>query len=141
MSSINVVIGKNTPKSVNVSASKPTKGIELLVGSGKGVSVKSDTTAGWNAAMGYIPPKGEIIVYTDYATVDGKDVPGIKIGGGNGYVQDLAFVGEDVRVALLEHLADMNYHIRPGERAFWNNKLNVNDSFETDGETLIFNRN
>lgn len=38
---------------------------------------------------------------------------------------------------LQEHIADNNRHLRPGEREFWNNKLNV----EIDEELLEFNRN
>jgi hypothetical protein len=60
--------------------------------------VRRDTTANWNAAIGFIPLEGEVIVYTDYKTItEGnvtKYVPGIKIGSGNAYVQDLAFVGD-----------------------------------------------
>ena len=67
--------------------------------------VRRDTTANWNAAIGFIPLEGEVIVYTDYKTItEGnvtKYVPGIKIGSGNAYVQDLAFVGEaDMRQIL-----------------------------------------
>ena len=38
---------------------------------------------------------------------------------------------------LQNHIADDNRHLRPGEREFWNNKLNV----ETTEELLKFNRN
>ena len=71
------------------------------------------TTYYWTRRTGYVPPSGTIIVYTDYKTkvVNGVtvDIPGIKIGSGNAYVQDLAFVGE-------------------GEQADWNQS----DSTATD---------
>jgi len=115
------------------------------------VSGKADiltgTTYYWNRKAGYIPKSGAIIVYTDYKTkvVDGQTIyiPGIKIGSGNGYVQDLAFIDEGVSNALLEHMADTTAHVTATEKAFWNNKINVDDNEEIDEdtETLIFNRN
>lgn len=110
-----------------------------------GLGVYSGTTAYWNSQLGYIPAAGEIIVYTDYQTVeeDGqtKYVPGIKVGSGNGYVQDLAFLNEGDSEALLNHITNTDIHITPQERARWNNKLNVTDASEVVEETLIFNRN
>ena len=103
------------------------------------------TTEYWNNRTGYIPPQGAIIVYSDYHSevVDGQTVyyPGIKIGTGNGYVQDLVFCNEDDSNKLLSHLQDNTRHITALERTFWNEKLNVDDNEETIGETLIFNRN
>lgn len=106
--------------------------------------IKSGTTAYW-AASGYIPAADEIIVYTDKSSkvVDGVTVyiPGIKVGSGNAYVSDLAFVGDDVADFLLAHINDNVRHITPAERAAWNNKLNVDDNFEVEGTTLVLNRN
>lgn len=103
------------------------------------------TTEYWNNQVGFVPEARTIIVYTDYATkeVDGQivNVPGIKIGGGNGYVQDLAFVGDDLANTLITHINNMNLHVSTQDRENWNNKLNVNDSQEVVDETLIFNRN
>lgn len=94
---------------------------------------------------GYIPNAGVIIVYSDYGStvIDGETVPvaGIKIGSGNAYVQDLAFIGDDVKAALLNHIADDSVHITPEDRAFWDNKLNVTDYREVVDETLVFHRN
>lgn len=106
---------------------------------------RRDTTANWNAAIGFIPLEGEVIVYTDYKTMekDGQTitVPGIKIGSGNGYVQDLAFVGEAEAAEIMAHISDSTRHISPAERVRWNNKLNVDDEEEVEGETLLINRN
>lgn len=111
------------------------------------LSIRYNTTYYWNRQVGFIPKAGEVIIYSDYKTavIDGKTVtvPGIKIGSGNGYVQDLAFVtggGADDDL-LLPHLADTVVHITQAERDYWNNKLNVTDSQEVVEETLIFNRN
>lgn len=112
---------------------------------GKAEQPLCHTTAYWDAATGYTPPEGTIIVYTDYATVteDGvtKNVPGVKIGNGNAYVQDLAFLGEAQAQALLEHTGNTTIHITAAERTEWNNKLNVNDFAEVVDESLILNRN
>ena len=92
-----------------------------------------------------MPKAGEIIVYTDYKTVTDNgqtvNVPGIKIGSGNGYVQDLAFMGEADAAQLLAHISDTTVHVTAADKTAWNGKLNVDDSNEVVAETLIFNRN
>ena len=118
------------------------------------IKMKRDTTARWNAAVGFTPLKGEIIIYDDYQTVTyeengvtkTKKIPGVKIGTGNGYVQDLPFVDEDLRDRLMEHINNIEIHVTLGDKAFWNNKINVDDSYEMVhdelvDETLILNRN
>ena len=103
------------------------------------------TTAHWNSSVGFIPEAGSIIIYTDYQTYEEEGkvvvVPGFKIGSGNGYVQDLAFLGQKDTEDLALHIADEVRHITSAERARWNNKINVNDSSEVVEETLLFNRN
>lgn len=104
-----------------------------------------NTTAYWNRQRGYIPKEGELIIYSDYRTVtiNGrvKQIPGIKIGTGNGYVQDLMFLTDSQSDALWVHINDRVAHITEADRLFWNNKINVTDSQEVVGEALIFNRN
>lgn len=119
---------------------------------------KHDTTANWDNASGFIPMPGEIIIYDDYQTVTyvveengqqvtkTKNIPGVKIGSGNAYVQDLAFVDEDLREMILSHIRDQQIHVTLGEKAFWNNKVNIDDAYAQihhtlENETLIFNRN
>lgn len=65
-------------------------------------------------------------------------IPGIKIGSGNAYVQDLAFIDEDTRRTLAEHIEDLDIHVTAEEKAFWNNKVNTEDTVV--GETLVFTR-
>ena len=89
--------------------------------------------------------KGEIIVYSDYQTVDGTVIPGIKIGTGNAYVGDLPFVDEDTRVTLLAHIGNADIHVTAAQKTFWTNKINIDDSYEIihgdlEDETLIFTR-
>lgn len=119
---------------------------------------KTDTTENWNNAQGFIPLPGEIIVYSDYETktytveeygevvTKTVNIPNIKIGTGNAYVQDLGFVDENTRDMLMAHINDQNIHTTLQEKLFWSNKINIDDSEdisvgELSGETLILNRN
>ncbi len=109
------------------------------------LGIQYDTTAGWNSKTGYIPKKGALIIYSDYTTVDRNGrtllVPGIKIGSGNAYVQDLAFIDEALAKKLVNHINNNIMHTNADEKSFWNNKINVDDSAEVVNESLIFNRN
>ena len=122
------------------------------------IQLKRDTTEHWNQAIGFIPLPGEVIVYEDYETktytveeygetvTKTVQIPNIKIGTGNAYVQDLAFVDEKTRDILMEHIHNNDIHVTLAEKLFWNNKINVDDAEEQitgelDEETLILNRN
>ena len=118
------------------------------------IQLKRDTKENWNAARGFVPLAGEIIIYTNYSSyekeVNGETrtilIPGIKIGDGNAYVQDLPFVDKDLRDTLMEHINNMDLHVTLGEKTFWNNKINVDDAYEAThdelvDEMLILNRN
>lgn len=122
------------------------------------IQLKRDTTENWNNAIGFIPLPGEVIVYEDYevktytvqeygeAVTKTVKIPNIKIGTGNAYVQDLAFVDEATREILIEHIRDYDIHTTLQEKLFWNNKINVDDAQEQitgelEEETLILNRN
>lgn len=110
---------------------------------------KRDTTAKWNAARGFVPLAGEVIIYTDYKTIrkeiDGEMknvlIPGVKIGDGQTYVQDLPFVDTELRDRLMEHINNQDLHVTLQEKLFWNNKLNVNDNMELVDGALVLNRN
>ncbi len=120
------------------------------------IKSKHDTTANWNAAIGFIPLAGEIIIYDDYKTVETTNqygeavtryIPGIKIGSGNAYVQDLQFVGDELRDKLMAHIENQEMHVLLGERAFWNSKVDIIDDSEylvanneEDDEVLTFTR-
>ena len=122
------------------------------------IQIKHDTTENWNNARGFIPLPGEIIVYDDYEvkTYEVEEygemvtktayIPNIKVGTGNAYVQDLAFVDDSTKDILLEHVRDHDIHTTLQEKLFWNNKINVDDAQEQitgelEEETLILNRN
>lgn len=122
------------------------------------IQLKRDTTENWNNATGFIPLPGEVIIYTDYETktytveeygeiiTKTVNIPNIKIGTGNAYVQDLAFVDQKTREMLLDHINNQDIHVTLQDRLFWNNKVNIDDAYaqihhELEDETLIFNRN
>ena len=122
------------------------------------IQLKRDTTENWNNAKGFIPLPGEIIIYTDYETktytveeygetvTKTVDIPNIKIGTGNAYVQDLAFIDEKTKDMLLDHINNQEAHVTLADKLFWNNKLNVDDEYDISyqelyDETLVLNRN
>ena len=122
------------------------------------IQLKRDTTENWNNAKGFIPLPGEIIIYTDYETktytveeygevvTKTVDIPNIKIGTGNAYVQDLAFIDEKTKDMLLNHINNQEAHVTLADKLFWNNKLNVDDEYDISyqelyDETLVLNRN
>lgn len=101
------------------------------------IKIKHDTTSNWLINRTFIPLNGEMIVYDDYDFVDGKNVPGIKIGDGSTPAVDLPFIDTSVRQDLLNHINDAFLHVTSEDRTRWNNKLNC----DYELETLIFNRN
>lgn len=114
-------------------------------------SILYNTKAGWDAQPTLRTEANIVYVYTDAFTYnDGeKDikVAGIKIGDGNAYLIDAAFITDYLAYQIMElnerfqsHLDDDNRHINEGERSKWNNKLNYELS-EVDDELLILNRN
>lgn len=121
------------------------------------IQLKRDTTENWNKIRGFIPLPGEVIVYEDYETktytveeygetvTKTVNIPNIKIGTGNAYVQDLAFVDEKTRDMLMEHINNYDIHVTLQEKNFWNNKVNIDDVYEQihhelEDETLVFTR-
>lgn len=113
------------------------------------IQSKRDTTINWNNARGFIPLEGEIIIYTDYKTIT-KEVdneirtiliPGVKIGDGRAYVQDLPFIDEELRDRIMAHINNNDIHVTVMDKLKWDNKLNVNDNQEIIDGALILNRN
>lgn len=87
-----------------------------------------NTTAGWNAQSTLISGNGTIYIYSDYKTVDGKNIPNIKIGDGTSYLSALPFAFTDST-----HAADTDIHVTADDKTKWNNKAtySMNDSTET----------
>ncbi len=122
------------------------------------LKIKHDTTENWNNAVGFIPLPGELIVYDDYETKTYQveeygemvtktvNIPNVKVGTGNAYVQDLAFINDDIRDIVMQHIHDYDVHVTLQEKVFWNNKVNIDDDYdkvhgEVLDELLIFDRN
>lgn len=111
------------------------------------MAVLRDTTENWNSLRGFIPLNGEIVVYTDWKVIGeshGKPIyrPGIKVGTGNAYVQDLVFCNEsDITYeSIISKLSSEGYLVEDSDRERWNRKLNVTDTAEVINESLILNR-
>lgn len=104
--------------------------------------VSYGTRAHWEANPRFVPPKGMIVVWSDHGTVNGKKVPGFKIGDGNAYNIDLPFVGDDVaariEAALAVHVGTQSIHVSASDRDSWNNKVSIDDNVLN--ETLVFRR-
>lgn len=108
---------------------------------------RSKTKEQWDVQDKYaISEKDVLYVYSDYKVIqkDGEQffVPGIKIGDGTTYLIDLPFISshsDDFENMLLDHIRDSSIHVSANEKAFWNNKLNLDYSL-VDDETLTFNR-
>ena len=83
------------------------------------------TTEEWNAQRELVSMRNTIYIYTDYATQDETNIPGMKIGDGDSYLIDLPFINMDlqgVEEALQEHVLDFDHHVTPEEKEFWNSK-------------------
>lgn len=113
-------------------------GMRIASGGSLSKSIYVDTTANWNAQRDLIGRANCIYVYTDYTTIDGVNIPAIKVGDGLAYLSDLPFViGNDV--PLNDHINDTNVHIQDGERLFWNNKVTCFLS-ASDEEIIVFTK-
>lgn len=105
------------------------------------------TRAHWEANPGFVPDRGQIVVWSDRGktTVGGAevDVPGVKIGDGNAFNIDLPFVGDDVAARLLAliqaHVDDPTSHVSSSDRKRWDNKITASD--EVHDGTLVLSRN
>ena len=91
-----------------------------------------------NGADRVISKKGMIYIYT-YNEGQMPKPPKIKIGDGKAYIIDLPFITDQLQDRIDMHIANMNMHVSPTDRAFWNNKLNMPLS-EVTNNTLFFNR-
>ena len=107
------------------------------------ITYYSKKKSDWDSDTSTISEKGTLYIYSDYKIIqkDGKEIllPGIKVGDGTSYLIDLPFMNdsnEQFNQKLLDHINDDIVHIQPGEREFWNNKLN----YSLNQENLILNR-
>lgn len=103
----------------------------------------------WSQHPLFVPSKGQLVVWSDYKSIESdgvtKPVPGFKIGDGNAYNLDLPFVGEDLEreissllSILSDHTENSSIHVSQQDRIKWNGKVTVLDTVEN--ETLILRR-
>jgi hypothetical protein len=86
--------------------------------------VYSKTTAEWDAQPTLIPKKDTLYVYTDYMTIDGVTIPGMKIGDGSTYLINLPYINTSGLTEI--------------ERTTLIDKVGVKPSEGDDDETLVF---
>ena len=102
------------------------------------LNMKYNTTEYWNANGRWIPAAGEVVIYSDGNSYTSNDVtytsPALKIGDGEAYLADLPYAYSNFQ----EHISNTNIHITAEDRAFWDNKLNLDDV--VINETLLLNR-
>lgn len=107
------------------------------------LSYQAKTIEEWNLNRTQIAYKNVLYIYTNFKTIQRNNeqiaIPGIKIGDGKTYLIDMPFLNDHTQFEnmLLDHINDKVIHISPEERAFWNNKLNLN----LQEQNLILNRN
>lgn len=97
------------------SLSEPSPGRKEIV---------SATTEEWNSKPTRVSVKDIVYVYTDYKVVNGKNVPGLKIGDGVTYLIDLPFISGGCEVT--QEQIDS-----------WNNKVSITID-PNDQETIVF---
>lgn len=106
----------------------------------------SKKKADWDANRDLVSQKNALYIYSDYKLIeqDGKQIymPGIKIGDGTSYLIDLPFANQnknsEIEDLLLDHINNRIVHISAEQRDFWNNKLNL--SLTPQSQTLVLNR-
>lgn len=61
------------------------------------ILLKTDTTVNWDkAANSFKPKEGEVCIYSDRILLDdGSYIPGIKVGDGTSYINELEFMSDD----------------------------------------------
>ena len=73
-------------------------------------------------------------------------VPGVKIGDGRAYVQELPFLHE-IPQEIWDHIYNTDIHVTPEDKDFWGDKINIIDTHdegsedsEVINETIEFSR-
>ena len=106
----------------------------------------SKKKADWDADRDIVSQKDVLYIYSDYKLIeqDGKQIymPGIKVGDGTSYLIDLPFANQnknsEIEDLLLDHINNRIVHISAEQRDFWNNKLKL--SLTPQSQTLVLNR-
>lgn len=100
--------------------------------------IVAHTTEEWQQTYNtYVTKSKEIIVYTDYSSIDGKPIAGIKMGDGTTCAVDLPFITDRIEQMITDHINNTDIHVTPEEKTFWNNKVRCYYGTADDG-TLVF---
>ena len=93
-----------------------------------------NTKEHWDSQLDLIAEQNVLYFYSNYKTINNKNVFGLKLGDGTSYLIDLPFETQ----ILDEHIIDQTCHITNEERESWNNKVTcyVNDN----NEEIIFSK-
>ena len=91
------------------------------------------TTAYFEGVKTTVPPKGQLVIYSDLRSItksDGTTITsaGIKVGDGNTTIEQLPFIDW----FYWDHINDKNIHVTKDDKERWNDKI----SCEVLGETL-----
>ncbi len=100
------------------------------------------TSQEWNNDSNIISQQNTFYIYSDKNQKEDEEgniinIPGVKVGDGQTYLIDLPFVDD----LIDRHINDDNIHVTLADKAFWSNKINVNDDQEVVDGCLILNRN
>lgn len=91
------------------------------------------TTAYFEGVKATVPPKGQLVIYSDLRSItksDGTTITsaGIKVGDGNTTIEQLPFIDW----FYWDHINDKNIHVTAEQKTFWDNKITC----KVDDETL-----
>lgn len=99
-------------------------------------AVYFDTKEHWNAQPDLVGEANSIYIYTNYKTVDGQNMAGIKVGDGQAYLIDNPFLDEFNYNLITTHTSDTTAHVTSAERTSWNKRVACYYSL-TNNETLV----
>lgn len=90
------------------------------------LGISYNTTSYWGQHSSYVPAAGEIVIYSDHATVLVNNVPvnvpGIKVGNGTATVSALAFSDDYLTQQLAAHAGNTEIHVTTQNKDAWNAK-------------------
>lgn len=91
------------------------------------------TTAYFEGVKTTVPPKGQLVIYSDLRSItksDGTTITsaGIKVGDGITTIEQLPFIDW----FYWDHINDKNIHVTAEQKTFWDNKITC----KVDDETL-----
>lgn len=96
------------------------------------------TTAYFEGVKTTVPPKGQLVIYSDLRSItksDGTTITsaGIKVGDGNTTIEQLPFIDW----FYWDHIIDDKIHVTEEQKKFWDSKI----SCDVDDETLNLFKN